>query len=294
LVSRDDSWALARDALGDEDLRRFERVALEVLGELDPACELPSDERWKANVLGKVPTHSKTLRTGLAESLALLGARPPEKKGSWMDPRGLATHIVRTLLDGKDWRVWGSLSSVLPLLAEASPDSFLAALEKDLAKGTPAVANLFDQDSSPIFGSHLHTGLLFALESLAWDRSSLSRVTPLLARLDEVASPTKLGNSPMRTLTQIFMPWYPQTTATVEDRVRTLQSVARRHPKAGWRLLLALLPTSHSAVSTNARPSFRNWTLEWSEGATRADHAFHVEACADLVVELAGSDATRL
>src|SRR5262249_26847896 len=94
LVSRDDSWALASYALGDEDLRRFERVALEVLGELDPACELPSDERWKANVLGKVPTHSKTLQTGLAESLALLGARPPEKKGGSMDPMGLATYIV--------------------------------------------------------------------------------------------------------------------------------------------------------------------------------------------------------
>jgi transcriptional regulator with XRE-family HTH domain len=294
LVSRDDSWALASYALGDEDLRRFERVALEVLGELDPACELPSDERWMANVLGKVPTHSKTLQTGLAESLALLGARPPEKKGSSMDPRGLATYTVRSLLDGKDWRVWGSLSSVLPLLAEASPDAFLAALEKDLAKETPAVVNLFEQDSSPIFGSYLHTGVLFALECLAWDRSSLPRVSQLLARLDEVAPPTKLGNSPMRTLTQIFMPWYPQTTAPVEDRVRILQSVARRHPKAAWKLLLELLATSHSAVSTNARPSFRNWTLDWSEGATRGDDAFQVEACADLVVELAGQDATRL
>jgi transcriptional regulator with XRE-family HTH domain len=294
LVSRDDSWALASYALGDEDLRRFERVALDVLGELDPACELPSDERWKANVLGKGRTHSKTLQTGLAESLALLGARPPELKGSSMDPGGLAAYIVRSLLDGKDWRAWGSLSPVLPLLAEASPDEFLTALEKDLAKGSPAVLNLFDQDSSPMFGSNLHTGLLFALEGLAWDRRSLPRVSLLLARLDEVASRTKLGNSPMRTLTQIFMPWYPQTTAPVEDGVRILQNVARKHPKAGWRLLLELLPTTHSAVSTNARPSFRNWTLDWSEGATRADYAFQVEACADLVVELAAQDAPRL
>jgi transcriptional regulator with XRE-family HTH domain len=294
LVSRDDSWALASYALGNEDLRRFERVALEVLGEPDPACELPSDERWKANVLGKVRTHSNSLHTGIAESLALLGARPPEQKGSSTDARGLATHVVRSLLDGKDWRAWGSLSPVLPLLAEASPDAFLTALEKDLAKGSPAVVNLFDQDSSPMFGSNLHTGLLFALEGLAWDRSSVSRVTLLLARLDEVAPRTKLGNNPMRTLTQIFMPWYPQTTAPVEDRVRILQSVARRHPKAGWKLLLELLPTSHSVVSTNARPSFRNWTLDWSEGATRAAYAFQIEACADLVVELAGGDATRL
>jgi transcriptional regulator with XRE-family HTH domain len=294
LVSRDDSWALASYALGDEDLRRFEHVALEVLGELDPACELPSGERWKANVLGKVRTHSNTLQTGIAESLALLGARPPGQKGSSMDPRGLAMYIVRSLLDGKDWKVWGSLSAVLPLLAEASPDAFLIALANDLAKGSPAVVKLFEQDSSPIFGPNLHTGLLFALEGLAWDRNSLPRVSQLLARLHESAPSTKLGNSPMRTLSQVFMPWYPQTTASVEDRVRILQSVVKKHPKAGRRLLLELLPTSHSTVSTNARPSFRNWTLDWSEGAARADYAFQVEACADLVVELAGNDAGRL
>src|SRR5205085_1138915 len=125
--------------------------------------------------------------------------------------------------------------------------------------------NLCDQNASPIFGSNLHTGLLFSLEGLAWERSSLPRVSQLLARLDEAAPPTKLG-SPMRTLTQIFMPWYPQTTAPVEDRVKILQSVSRKHPKAGWRLVRELLPTSHSMVSTNARPSFRNWTLDWSEG----------------------------
>src|SRR5262249_23803087 len=132
LVSRDDSWALISHALNDDDLRRFEEVSLEVLGEPDPACDLPSDERWQANVLGKVRTHSSTLRTGLAESLALLGARPPERKSLSLDPRSLARYVVRSLLDGKDWKAWASLSSDLPLLAEAAPDAFLNALEKDL------------------------------------------------------------------------------------------------------------------------------------------------------------------
>jgi transcriptional regulator with XRE-family HTH domain len=295
LVSRDDSWALVSHALSEEDLRRFEKVTLEVLAELDPACELPSDERWCANILGKVRRYSSALRTGLAESLALLGARPPEPKGGSLDPRGLATYLVRSLLDRKGSRAWASLSSELPLLAEAAPDPFLAALESDLAKRAPAVLNLFQSDSSPLFGPNLHTGLLFALEGLAWDRSLLPRVSRLLARLQEVASPTKLANGPMRTLVQIFTPWYPQTTTPVEERVRILQSVSRRHREAGWKLLLELLPAPHRLmVSTNYRPAFRNWALEWSEGATRADYAFQVEACADLAVELAGNAVSRL
>ena len=137
LVSRDDSWSLLSPALNDDDLRRFKQVSLEVLGEADPAWDLPNDKRWQAAVLGKVRTHSDSLRTGLAEALALLGARSPGPKGRSLDPRSLATHIVRSLLDGKDWKVWACLSSELPLLAEAAPDAFLTALEKSFPKGLP-------------------------------------------------------------------------------------------------------------------------------------------------------------
>jgi transcriptional regulator with XRE-family HTH domain len=296
LVSRDDSWALLSNALNDDDLRRFEQVSLEVLGEPNPACDLPSDERWKANILGKVRTHSGMLRTGLAESLALLGARPPEHKGLSRDPRGLANHVVRSLLDGKDWKAWASLAPELPLLAEAAPDAFLNALENDLdphSKRSPAVLKIFQSDASPLFGPNLHTGLLFALEGLAWESKLLARVSRLLAQLHEQAPSTKLG-SPMRTLAQVFMPWYPQTTAPVEERVKILESVLKRHSKAGWRLLLDLLPTKPSMVSTNRRPAFQDWALQWSEGATRADYVFQVEACSHLFVELAGNDAGRL
>jgi transcriptional regulator with XRE-family HTH domain len=293
LVSRDDSWALVSHALNDDDLRRFAQVSLEVLGEPDPACDLPSDKRWQANILGKVRMHSGALRSGLAESLALLGARPPEHKGLLPDPRGLTAHVVRTLLHGKDWKAWASLSSELPLLAEAAPDAFLTALEKDLSKGSPVVLKLFDPDASATFGPNYHTGLLFALEGLAWDSKMLPQVSRLLARLYEVAPSTKFGN-PMRTLQQVFMPWYPQTTTPVEERVKILESLSKKHPKAGWRLLLDLLPQPHSIVSPNRRPAFQNWALQWSEGATRADYAFQVEACSHLVVELAGDDGGRL
>jgi transcriptional regulator with XRE-family HTH domain len=295
LVSRDDSWDLLyNNALNGDDLRRFAEVALEVLGEPDPACELPSDERWHANILGKVRTHSGTLRSGVAESLALLGARPPGHKGLSLDPRSLATHVVRSLLDGKDWKVWASLSSELPLLAEAAPDAFLSALENDLSKRSPVVLKLFESDASPSFGSHPHTGLLFALEGLAWDSKLLPQVSRLLARLHELAPSTKLANSPMRTLALVFMPWYPQTTASVEERVRILETISKKHPRAGWRLLLELLPTKHFMVSTNRRPAFQNWALQWSEGASPADRAFQVEACSHFVVELAEKDASRL
>jgi transcriptional regulator with XRE-family HTH domain len=294
LMSRDDSWALVSHALNDDDLRRFEQVALEVLGELDPAWDLPSNERWCADIRGKVRTHTSMLRSGLAESLALLGASPPEHKGGPLDPRSLATRVVRSLLHGKDWKAWASLSSELPLLAEAAPDTFLSAVENDLSGPSSAVVKLFDPDSSPLLGRHPHTGLLFALEGLAWDRTSLPRVAQLLAQLHERAPSTKLGNSPMRTLAQVFIPWCAQTTAPVEERVKILESVTKKHPQAGWKLLGELLPKRHWMVSPNYQPAFRNWALQWSEEVAAADYAFQVEACANLLVQLAGTDAGRL
>jgi hypothetical protein len=294
LVSRDDSWALVSDKLNDDDLRRFEKVALAVLGEVDPACDLPSNERWQANILGKVRTHSANLRTGLAESLALLGARPPGQQALTLDPKSLAAHLVRSLLDGKDWKNWASLSLELPLLAESAPDAFLTALEKDLSKSSPVVVKLFDPDASPTFGKHYHTGLLFALEGLAWGRDSLPRVCQCLAQLYEAAPTIQLGNNPMRTLEQIFMPGFPQTTAPVDERVKILRSVSNKHTKAGWKLLLALLPAPQGFVSTNYRPAFQNWALQWSERDAGADYALQVDECAHLVVQLAGNDANRL
>jgi transcriptional regulator with XRE-family HTH domain len=279
LVSRDDSWDLIANAINDADLRQFEEVALEVLGEADPARELPRD------------VHSDTLRKGVAETLALLGARPPRHTGLTLNPEDLTKHVVRSLLHGKDWKAWASLSSELPLLAEAAPDTFLTALENDLSKKSPAVLKLFEPNASSLFGPNRQIGSLFAaLEGLTWDTKRFSQVSLLLARLYETAPNTKFGNP----LEQVFMPWYPQTTASIENRVRVVEMIAKKYSKAGWRLLLGLLPQPHSIVSPNRRPEFQNWALQWSEGTTQADYTFQVEAFSHLVVELAGKDSGRL
>lgn len=290
LVSRDDSWALVSAAITDDDLKRFETVALEVLGEVNPACDLPSNTRWQARVLGKERRYSQMLRNGLAESLALLAARQPQRKGSGRDTAGLAAFVVRKLFDGAGWKQWASLSGELPVLAEAAPDEVLACIDRDLA----VVCELFDRDADPLWGPTYHPSVLWALEALAWDRGRVSRAARLLARLHEAVPGFKHGNNPMGSLTQVFMPWYPQTTATVEDRVKVISSIAARHPEAGWALLLGLLPAGHSTVNHNYRPRFRDWAFRWTEGTSRADYAFQVEACAQLVVETAAKVPARL
>ncbi len=54
-----------------------EKIATKgVLKERDPKFELEKEQRFAANIHGKVLKHSSSLRKGLAETLALLGVHP--------------------------------------------------------------------------------------------------------------------------------------------------------------------------------------------------------------------------
>lgn len=53
LASKEDSWALLGKFLTREDLKNFEGVVLDVLGQHDPSFDLPVDDRYMANILGK-------------------------------------------------------------------------------------------------------------------------------------------------------------------------------------------------------------------------------------------------
>jgi transcriptional regulator with XRE-family HTH domain len=293
LVSRDDSWHLLAQAITAGHLERFEEATLEVLGHIDPALDLPADERWLAGIEKKVLPHSTALRTGLAETLALMGARPERIQARPELPAQVG-YIVRCLLDGAEWKKWASLSAELPLLAEAAPGAFLEAVEHDLQSDAPALPELFAQESSSFFSSSPHPWLLWALEGLAWDSTLLPRVSYAMTALDERTRRGNLGNSPLRSLEGIFTPWYPQTTVPVSERVRILSEVARRAPSAGWRLLLALLPYRLGTAMPIHRPACRDWALGWSEGASNAEFWHQVSACADKLIDLADADAGRL
>ena len=85
----------------------------------------------------------------------------------------------------------------------------------------------------------------------------------ILATLDEKTSIEKLGNSPYRSLLEVFTPGLPQTTATVEERVKVLRKLVERWRDAGWRLLVGLLPDQPTSMPIQ-RPSWQDWAFGWS------------------------------
>ena len=292
LVSRDDSWFFLAKVVTQNDLHRFEEVAIEVLAEDDPTYELSAEARWEARLQRKAPKYSSAMRTGIAETLALLAARSE----GLTDAHGIVgrvEHIVRRLLSGHESARWISLSDQLPLLAEAGPEAFLDAVERTLRGESADLAKLFDQVGLMEWPSNHHAGLLWALEGLAWNREFFPRVSLILAAVDDYSPAVKSGNSPSRSFMEIFMPWRPQTTAPVEERIKVLEKVIQTRPHAGWQLLSGLLLNKQPFSMDIHRPQWRDWALARSASTPATDYWKQASACARLLIEHTGDDIER-
>lgn len=188
--------------------------------------------------------------------------------------------------------MWTSISDVLPLLAEAAPDAFLRAVSVAIAGTDPLAKRLFQDTDDRWNVSSPHTGLLWAVEGVAWSEQHMAYAAEILAGLSEIDPGGRLSNRPSASLHAVFRGWSPQTSASLDARVQTLDSLTRRHPDASWNLLLALFPSHSEVVTQSHTPEFREWATETTP-VTRADLVATLKAAASHVLRFARDDATR-
>ncbi len=296
VASKEDSWLLLARYLTKADLERFEKVVLDVLGTYDLRFDLPSEERWMAGVLVQAPQHSGLLREGLAETLAIMGARGDSAPLVFgVSTRNYAARIVKGLLEraNADWRVWASLSQSLSLLVEAAPDVFLAAIEEDLVGEQPVLLNLFNEQGDPLFSSSPHTGLLWALETLAWNAEHLGHTALVLAKLARLDPGGRLINRPQNSLHDIFRLWLPQTSATLDQRLRVLDVMREREPEVAWQLMGHLLPEHFETGRYTSTPQWRDWAPDSSKRATPSERIKGIREVVTRMLADAGKGGRR-
>ncbi len=297
IISRGEAWSALGPRISNDDLDRFQKAVTMVLGERDPKLELPPDDRFAASVHGKVLNHSSAIRKGMAETLALLGSRPKALISCSQDkPEFVASFTVRTLLKNANWMTWASLDHHLPLIAEAAPEQFLDAVETALLnpEDSPFKA-VFAEERPGVIGWNYMSGLLWALETLAWHPDYLQRVTVLLGELAAIDPGGNWSNRPANSLTDIFLPWHPQTCAEITKRKSSLELLLKEQPQVGWKLLMALLPHLHGVTSGTRKPVWRQLIPQgWSEKVTKDDYRKQVTLYAELAVGIAKLDLTKL
>ena len=297
-IARGEAWNALGNRITDADLERLEETAVTVLGERDPKFDLPKGERFAANIHGKQLKHSRILREGLAETLALVGSRSEALSScSLGKPETSSARTVRRLLEDAPWERWASLNLMLPLLAEAAPSAFLEAVElalKDL--GNSPFHELFAQEGGGVLaGENYLTGLLWALETLAWRSDLLVRVAVSLSDLASIDPGGNWANRPANSLADIFLPWHVQTCASIEKRRATVEAVLSEHPKVGWELILGLLPHSHGFTSGTHRPIWRNYIQgDWTDTVLRSEYWEQITIYTELAIGLARSDTGKL
>ncbi len=299
VVSPEDIWMLLRNQFSPDDLKFFGEVARLILTEPDPMWGLKGEDLTSAQIGGVRAKYSPQLKQGVAGTLALLGTHPPLLRGDISPTSATAQRVVwqvlRSANDDATAKTWAAVSEVLPLLAEAAPDTVLEGLHTCLCEQHPFAQAMFaDQDSgySLFQPPSPHLKILAALEVLAWSPDHLIGAVELLAALADIDPGGQYANRPSSSLASIMCPWNPHTSAESEDRLKAVRMLQRSYGGAAWALLLSMLPSSSNCHISGHLPQYRNWNNP-ENAVSRSEYAQMVDAVVEMLLDDVGDDASR-
>ena len=277
------------------DISHFLELVKHVLSEPNPALELPESERW-ASLREEVRDCSKALRIGMGETLVLLSIYGNDlfKKRLGFDAVATVSGVIRDVLVPLTIERVQSQERELQVYAEAAPDTVLTLIEEDLRKKEPAVLSLFDMGANGPLSNCSHTGLLRALECIAWNSTYVSRVALVLAEVSRMEIVGNWSNTSFNSLAGILRSWRPQTAASLDDRIRVLELVNARFPDVSWRLGIGELAFRHRVSMDNYRPCWRSDASGAGNVVSDNERGAFIARVAELLLSKPDYDASEL
>ena len=260
VVSKIDALFAVGPRMTAMDVVDFVDFAEYVLSESDPALQLRADQRWAAGLYGKLREHSNALRTGVCETLVMLSVHGNAlfRDRLGIDVAARVANLVKRLLTPFTTDTLLSHERDLPKYAEAAPSEFLVLLEEDLQRPESAILALLQPAGASMFEHPARSGLLWALERLAWNPQTFMRVVLILASLSRTKIDDNWVNRPIRSLSAIFFGWMPQTAAPLDARVKALESLCERLPDIGWTICVQQFEGGSKVFHPSERPRWRN------------------------------------
>jgi addiction module HigA family antidote len=286
LVSKIDVlFAIHKNIVAD-DIKRFLNVAHLVLSEDDPSLDMPEDRQWTAAMYGKTREISGPLRQGISETLVLLAVYGNSlfRDRFGMDLEVEIGRLIKSLLTPLTTRGLEAHSGDLPMYAEAAPHAFLELLEHDLETGAGQTLGLLRPASSGVFGRCPRTGLLWALENIAWSPAYLCRTILVLARLAEIKIEDNWSNKPISSLSAVFRSWMPQTSAPLQKRIAALRLLAEKYPKIAWTICVKQFEARSRTGMYSNKPRWRSDGQGHGEPVTPAEAYEFSRAALDMAL----------
>jgi hypothetical protein len=302
IIDKPAVWDLVSPLITAADMARFRQAAVLVLREPDPALDVPPDRRYAASIFGKPRTYSARLRDSLADTAAFLAGYAGEQilddgRSGAEHASDLTSAVTETFNADPSGRAWQSAADVLPLLAEASPDVFLSAVETGTKGEIPALLPMFmDAETASNFGMFSwHIPLVEALQALCWSEDYLGRAAAALARLARLDPDLRQwgGLRPAQVLAGVFRIDGPQTPVTLSGRLAVIDELGRRFPAIAWPLLRDIVPERDQPWLRSHHPRWRDWHRDQG-GPVPADQVTAAAGqVASRMIKDAGTDADR-
>lgn len=260
IVSPYDVFVYASNYISAKDFSNYADVLNQIVADNDPdAAEklVSTSLRFGENK----QCYSGWLKEGIFQSAILISLisesttlQTSTHGKIWIDS------LIRDILEHSTIEWWYSNKRVLHLIAEASPRCYVDYIQNDLAKNDSIVRRLFvpKSDTIDIFGpGENYTEVLRTLNMLSWEPELLLPVSRILMELSSIENNLNTTDKPINSLQMAYTVWYPQTYATLEQRLEILTGLSKKYPNQIFKLCKSLLNRlDHSVV-------FPNPTMRW-------------------------------
>lgn len=271
LTSKIDVLFAIKSAITEEDINHFLQIAKDILSEDDPALDLEKEQRYLANIYHKNRKHTNRLRENILETLILLAVYGQQLFD--IDLQTRISHLMNEILTPLTNRVLESNVDNFSMYAEVAPNELLSIIERDLRLETSSVIALLEPISDTWFQGSSRTGLLWALEKLAWHPDTFARSVYILAKLSEIEIKDNLSNKPINSLKHIFRVYSPDTRASQEQKLEVLQVMMKRFSDVAWRIFVSIINDAYQTFIVE------NHQYKWRENAiySEADKSSMIE-----------------
>lgn len=289
LTSPLDLWRSISVHLLERDFKLLEECFILAYNLLNPIIE---PQRDLVDYINRTREYSDSVREGLAQSLILISI--PQIRVSLRDPQSWVDRIIGGLLLNASGAMWVSIDRELPLIAEASPQVFLESVSRSLSHRPPEIMDMFKEEPGFVVPEASHTGLLWALEGLAWMPAYFKTACFLLHKLATLDPGGRLSNRPLNSLTEIFKAWHHQTLAPYAERVKVLKEMFPRNVDVSWKLLKSLLPSFSSGTAWLTHRM--RWRMFWEATDLCYTNREWFDMCSEAVgmlISLCDGDETR-
>ena len=251
---------------------------------------------------------SGELLRGLAQGLVLLAEFGDRMNQRLVGPPVAArvADVVFTALEDMTVDRLRALHTVMPLLAEAAPETFLEAMEADLQRTNSAQKALLNfrrgdsgSESARLLYSRdalrYRSSLMRAYETLAWFPEHAEQAIDLLAQLADEEVLDHHGDQPRQSLAELLKPWNCGSVLDAERHCAVLRKLAEQHPEWAFDFVRECLPMDHDVAHAANLPLWRGQS-DGADSVRSDEHRMAVyRTAADILVQYAGtSEKTAL